>query len=177
MPSSRNLRRALLLGVALSVAFAGDPASAKEHPDATPLTRGRPKVTLDRLTFPGDVPDSAALAKHLRRILAREARRADWGAGRGSRIEYRFSVTELTLRSGAGVLRVRCTAHGTLPKGRGAKSHLDYGGDPQKRSELVKRVLEIVARGVITRLAELERVRRGELHRSGIRIPRSGELD
>ena len=76
-----------------------------------------------------------------------------------------------------GVLRVRCTAFGRLPSGKTAKSHLDYGGDPKAHGEVVKRVLEMVARGVITRLAELERVRRGELERARVRLPPSGELD
>jgi hypothetical protein len=104
-------------------------------------------------------------------------RRADWGAGAKNRIEYRFFVTELTLTEEEGVLRVRCTAVGKLPKGKTAKSRLSFSGDPHKKSELVKRVLDIVARGVITRLAELERVRRGELKQSGVRAPASESTD
>jgi hypothetical protein len=99
--------------------------------------------------------------RHLRQVLRREARRADWGAGEGHRIEYRFSVDKLELSHEGYVLKVHCSATGKLPKGKAARSRLTYGGDPQKPREVISRVLEIVARGVITRLSELERARRG----------------
>jgi hypothetical protein len=98
-------------------------------------------------------------------------RRADWGAGRGSTISYRFIVSELSITVQDGVLRVSCTAVGRLPKGKTAKGSLAYGGDPRKRNAEVTKVLQIVARGVITRLAELERIRRGDLDPSGVRRP------
>jgi hypothetical protein len=155
---------------------AANSARAEQSTESS-VPRGRPKVVLDRLLFPEEVPAAAVLVKHLRQTLAREARRADWGAARGSRIEYRFSVTELSVRRHGDVLRVRCTAFGKLPSGKTAKSHLDYGGDPRAPTDVVKRVLEMVARGVITRLAELERVRRGELERARVRLPASGVVD
>jgi hypothetical protein len=133
--------------------------------------RGRPKIVLDQLEFPSDVALAPQYKSHLRTTLAKVTRRADWGAGAKNRIEYRFFVTELTVIEEAGVLKVKCAAIGKLPKGKSAKSRLSFSGDPNKRSELVKRVLDIVARGVITRLAELERVRRGELTQSGVRAP------
>ena len=137
--------------------------------------RGRPKVVLDQLEVPSDV--APQYKKHLRTTLAKVTRRADWGAGAKNRIEYRFFVTELALVEESGVLKVRCSAIGKLPKGKSAKSKLSFSGDPNQRSELVKRVLDIVARGVITRLAELERVRRGELTQSGVRSPVSDSPD
>ncbi|MBN1605797.1 MAG: hypothetical protein JW940_04150 [Polyangiaceae bacterium] len=121
---------------------------------------GRPVVKLDRLEFPENVANAAAYVAHLKRVLRREAARADWGAGRGARIEYRFSVTKLTLAHKGDVLAVTCAAVGKLPKGKIARSRISFGGDPNKPRDVVKRVLEIVARGVITRLAELERLRR-----------------
>jgi hypothetical protein len=69
-------------------------------------------------------------------------------------------VEELRITEEAGVLRVRCTALGRLPRGKSARSHLDFGGDPKNRRAVVERVLEMVARGVVTRLAALERERR-----------------
>jgi hypothetical protein len=122
--------------------------------------RGRPRVKLDRLTFPPDIPGAASYVRHLERALKQEARRADWGAGRGSTIVFRFTVEELTLRPRGTALEVRCSARGDLPKRRRARSRLVYSGDPQEREELVKRVLGIVARGVVTRLSDLERTRR-----------------
>ena len=139
--------------------------------------RGRPKVVLDQLEFPSDVAQAPQYKSHLRATLAKVTRRADWGAGAKNRIEYRFFVTELSFIEEEGVLRVKCTAIGKLPKGKSAKSRLSFSGEPNKRSELVKRVLDIVARGVITRLAELERVRRGELPQSGVRAPVSESND
>jgi hypothetical protein len=125
-----------------------------------PARPGRPSVNLDALVFPRDVANGAALERHFRHMLRRAARRADWGAGRGARIEYRVIVEELAITESNGVLRVRCTALGRLPRGKSARSHLDFGGDPRKRRAVVERVLEIVARGVVTRLAALERQRR-----------------
>jgi hypothetical protein len=121
---------------------------------------GRPNVNLDALVFPGNVANAASLERHFRHMLRRAARRADWGAGRGARIEYRVVVEELAITESGGVLRVRCTALGRLPRGKSARSHLDFGGDPKKRRAVIERVLEIVARGVVTRLAALERQRR-----------------
>jgi hypothetical protein len=112
------------------------------------------------LVFPQNLPNGAALERHFRHMLRRASRRADWGAGRGARIEYRVIVEELEVTEHAGVLRVRCTALGRLPRGKSARSHLDFGGDPKNRRVLVARVLEMVARGVVTRLAALERERR-----------------
>ena len=62
------------------------------------------------------------------------------------------------------MLKVRCTALGRLPAGKSARSHLAFGGNPRQRERVMKHVLEIVARGVVTRLAALERARRTEKH-------------
>lgn len=123
-------------------------------------TAGRPRVTLDRLALP-EVPDADHYRRALQGFLKREARRVDWGTGRGSTIELRFEVTQLKLERKDSVLRVTCSAVGRLPGNRTARSHLEFGGDPKRPRELVEQVLRIVARGVVTRLAELERQRRG----------------
>jgi hypothetical protein len=101
--------------------------------------------------------------KRLLSILRREARRADWGAGRGSTIALRFFVTELAVSEGTDATRVRCTAVGRLPKGKLARGSLQYSGDAHQPDQVVERTLEIVARGVLARLAELERARRSVL--------------
>lgn len=142
---------------------------APTQPEARPLKvgkspDGRPNIKLDRLEFPTDLPESSALKKHLIRVLTREVRRVEWGAGRENRIEYRYSVTELSLKREGDVLHVTCTSVGKLPGGRTAKSHLSFGGAARERYKLLKKVLEIVARGVVSRLAELERERRGLAH-------------
>ena len=128
--------------------------------DNSRSVEGRPKVKLDRLELPANLVDAREYEKHLRGTLHRETRRADWGARSGSKISYRFFVERLELREEAGVLHVTCTALGRLPKGKSAKSHIVFGGDPRERKKVVEHVLDIVARGVVTRLAELERTRR-----------------
>ncbi len=148
----------------------GDPTAASQREgDDTP--KGRPKIQLDRLDFPQDVRNWRYFKKRLRETLRRETRRAIWGAGHGSTITYRFAVTDLAVTEENGVLRVSCTAVGQLPKGKTAKGSLSFGADPRQRNAAVNQVLQIVARGVITRLAELERVRRGNLRRSRVHRP------
>jgi hypothetical protein len=120
---------------------------------------GRPRISIDRLTFP-DMPGSEGYLRHLKSVLRREARRVDWGAGRNNRIPLRFTVEKLSLVPKGNALEVRCSARGELPGGRRARSRLVFGGDPKKARKLVERVLEIVARGVVGRLAEMERERR-----------------
>jgi hypothetical protein len=175
IPAGVHLARLVLIGL-----LALTPAPAAAAWGSAPVllrVRGRPKVVLDQLEFPSDLAQAQQYKAHLKKTLARVTRHVDWGAGRKNRIEYRFFVTELTLTEQDGVLRVRCTAVGKLPRGKTAKSKLSFSGDPNQRSDLVKRVLEIVARGVITRLAELERVRRGELGEAGVRPPPSDTID
>jgi len=148
--------------IALAAEPSSEPTPARATPAATALSRsGRPTVKLDRLELP-PIPGARHYKKYLKRVLQREVRKADWGAGRDSTIEYRFSVDKLVVVAADKVLRVRCEATGRLPKGKTAKSQLTFSGDPTKKGTLIKEVLAIVARGVITRLADMERARRAE---------------
>jgi hypothetical protein len=161
----RSLRRsvallAALLASALPSVVCPTPLAHAATAAASTPSRGRPVVKLDRLTLPA-LADADKIERHLRQVLKREAHKANWGAGRGSVIEYRFKVEELTVVNQSGVLSVTCSAAGRLPKGQAARSRLVYGGKPSEREKLVEHVLDIVARGVITRLAEMERIRRG----------------
>jgi hypothetical protein len=153
--------RFLLLGTLLLPALQRlwDEPTARAA-DLSAPSRGRPTVKLDRLTLPA-VDDAAQVERYVRQVLKSEVRRADWGAGRGSVIQYRFTVEELSALNDNGVLHVTCSASGRLPRGPAARSHLAFGGSPGERQKLVEHVLGIVARGVITRLAEMERIRRG----------------
>jgi hypothetical protein len=174
---TRYSRRSWLessLGLAVLLATGSAAAGPDGDPDDVPVAPGigrarnpgRPSVELDALVFPEKIESADALERHFRRMLKRAARRADWGAGRGAHIEYRVVVEELAVTETRGVLRVRCTALGRLPRGKSARSHIDYGGDPKKRRAVIERVLEIVAGGVVTRLAALERERRRSAKRS-----------
>lgn len=139
-----------------SVAVAREPALI--GPEDGPA--GQPRVVLDRLVVPPSVPEHARVTKVLGQILKHEAKRVAWGAGRDARITYRFHLEELELRLDKGVLKVRCTAFGRLPKGKTARSKLEFGGDPREARKVVDQVLTIVARGVLARLADQERERR-----------------
>ncbi len=134
---------------------------------------GRPKVVLDQLEFPVRM-GASKYERHLRRVLQREVRKVDWGAGSDSTIEYRYRVTKLNVVQDGDVLRVSCEAVGMLPRGRTAKSQLTFGGSPREHTRLIQHVLTIVARGVVTRLAEMERVRRGELRNERVKPPPEG---
>ena len=156
-----SLLLCLVSAVALTALspFVARVASAEQADSALTLGK-RPRVKLDRLALPADLAGAKGFETHLRSTLRREVRRADWGAGSESKISYRFFVERLDLREEGGVLHVTCTALGRLPKGKSAKSHIVFGGDPRERTKVVEHVLDIVARGVVTRLAELERARR-----------------
>jgi len=147
----------LLAGAVASPASATPARSEPIEKDAS----GAPTVVLNRLDFPTDFSGHAKHRQHLLKVLAREVRRADWGAGRDNRIEYRFEVSELAFSLSDKVLHIRCSAIGRLPGGQQAKSELSFGGSVAERDRLIERVLDIVARGVVTRLAQLERKRRG----------------
>lgn len=164
------------IAAALFALTLGAPAYAdtdSDEPDAPadappPVARGvappkesRPEVRLDRLELPPGTP--SVLERHFRKELRKAAHHADWGAGRGAKIEYRVKIEELSVRDGTNVIHVRCTAKGSLPKGRTTRTFIDFGGSPADRKRVVEHVLEIVARGVITRLAAIERGRRAEV--------------
>lgn len=152
---------------ALVVSVSAPPASAAPLPRAAgPLAEegyppGRPTVKLDHLELPEELPDRSYYRKQLERILRREVRRAKWGAGSDDVIVYRFRLEHVKLIAREDALSVECSALGRLPKGKRARSQLRFSGDPKSPKELVVKVLEIVARGVVTRLAALERKRRG----------------
>jgi hypothetical protein len=148
---------------------AAEPSDADASDGPPPIARGiaprevgRPNVRLDRLEFPAGLADGPQLERHFRQQLKRAAHRADWGAKRGAKIEYRVKLEELTIREGDGVIHVRCTALGSLPKARTTRTFIDFGGRPSERAKVLRHVLEIVARGVVTRLAAIERERRAQ---------------
>lgn len=130
----------------------------------------RPRIVVDRIDLPSDLP-RAEYTRLLSRILLREAKAQDWGASAASTIAFRFTLVRLDVIQQRDTLRVECEAKGVLPRSRPARSQLAYGGSPKQRQALVRQVLTIVARGVVTRLAELERTRRGKQSSRQVRLP------
>lgn len=159
-PLAACLAASLVLA-SLPAAAAPDLTERRESGSST-ARKGHPKVKLERLTFPdfADTAEASYYKNHLRRSLQRETRLADWGADSESVIEYRFRVDTLRIEARGDVLHVYCAATGELPRRKNATSRLEFSGHPSKRRELVRRVLEIVARGVVTRLAQIEHARR-----------------
>ncbi|HEY0469385.1 MAG TPA: hypothetical protein VGC79_34585 [Polyangiaceae bacterium] len=143
-----------------ALALASPLAAHAEAEEGGAFSGSGAHIKLDRLSLPPDLIGAKGFETHLRSTLRREVRHADWGAGAASKISYRFVVEQLDLREDNGVLHVTCTARGRLPKGKSAKSRIVFGGDPRERTKVIEHVLDIVARGVVTRLAELERARR-----------------
>ncbi len=154
----------VLLSLLLAVAMTAAPLRSRAAepvligPSDGPL--GRPHIVIDQLVVPETIPGRRRVTKVLDRVLKHEQHRVQWGAGRESRITYRFYLEQLDLSVERGVLKVRCTALGRLPKGKTARSKLEYGGDPTQAHKVIDHVLSIVARGVLARLADLERDRR-----------------
>lgn len=157
----RVLAAAVLVSFGLSAPRAASGRDARPDGTYEKDADGRPTVVLDRLVFEPAVLGKTELERHLRQVLGREARSANWGAGRDNRIEYRFAVEALELEKRGDAIVVRCVAVGRLPGGQRARSEITFGGAPSERPELMRRVLSVAARGVIARLAELERNRRG----------------
>jgi len=165
---------ALLAATLVAGAAVAEPDDAETDDAPPPIARGvapaassRPTVRLDRLDLPAGLPRNGALERHLRFQLKKAAHRADWGAKRGAKIEYRVKIEELSVREGNNVIHVRCTALGSLPKGRTTRTFIDFGGNPAQRQRVIEHVLEIVARGVVTRLAAIERGRRAQVAAGG----------
>lgn len=156
------MRALVLLLVSCSLA-AASPRAARAEPALIGPSEGpagRPRIVIDQLVVPATIPEHQRVSKLLEKLLKHEQHRVEWGAGRESRITYRFYLEQLELSVDRGVLKVRCTALGRLPKGKTARSKLEFGGDPKDPHKVIDHVLLIVARGVLSRLADLERDRR-----------------
>lgn len=149
----------LALAAVTRPAHAAAPPRGSSSVEAARTSAGRPRIKLNRLTFP-TIPEASYYKNHLTRSLSQASARADWGAGAGSVIEYRFRVDRLDIETRDGLVRVHCEATGELPNGKHASSRLSFSGDPAQRRQLVEKVLTIVGSGVITRLAQIEHARR-----------------
>lgn len=101
------------------------------------------------------VKDKPGLEAMMRQILEKEGRRADWGKKRKEPVEAELVVKELHAVHEGDVVKVTCTAVGKI-KGLGAaRSKFSYSGLPHEQAKLEKHVLELVARGIVTRLADM----------------------
>ena len=149
MPRTALLR--LLAALALLGTLAAAPA-AEAH-------RRKPKVAWTIAVRDGR--DQEEKEKLLEKLLKREARRADWGPAGDEPVQASIEIRELIAVVDGDVVRVTCAGIGRIPGVGAAKSKFSFGGRPSERGKLERHVLELVARGIVTRLAEMARQRRG----------------
>jgi hypothetical protein len=145
---------------AFAVAFAALLLGPSVAWAATPAPTGSPTVVIESITLPPHSARDRWVAK-LRKGLRREIKRLDWGASKGNTIQLRFEVSELKIQDSATATTVQATLIGRLPGGQHAKSSLSFGGRRGHGVELAEQVLDILAQGIVARLAEMERRRRG----------------
>ncbi len=113
----------------------------------------RAEVEITRVQLPEG--EGAKKTKQVRRLLATAAKRAQFGKAKKVRIQA--TVTELEVVEQGDVVKVRCTMVGRLEGGQRARSRLEYSGRVKERTALEKKVLGMVADGLMTRLAQMAR--------------------
>ncbi|MCS6900186.1 MAG: hypothetical protein RMJ98_10580 [Myxococcales bacterium] len=138
-------RRGTLLGL-LTLGPTGLMAPAEARPK-------RPKIHWTILV--PERRDRLRIETLLKEILEKETRKARWGKGFTDEVEATIDVRELSTHIDGPVARVTCSALGKI-KGLGvARSRFSYGGKTEQQAQLEKHILELVARSIIVRLAEL----------------------
>ena len=121
------------------------------------LARGNTKVEWSAVRVPENKGSEKKTAKMLRGFLTQAAKKADFGPVTSVKLTAR--VVEFTSVKKGDILQVSCTIVGRLVGGASAKSRISFGGNPNEREQLEKQVLSMVANGLVTRLAEISKVR------------------
>ena len=115
----------------------------------------KPKVEWVRVEVP-EGQDAARRTKLLKEALKVAAKRADFG-----KVETKIALTArivgMKMEQRGDVLQVTCSVMGRVQGGAGARSKISYGGSPDKREQLEKDVLTMVANGLVARLAQIVR--------------------
>ncbi|MEZ4301243.1 MAG: hypothetical protein R3B70_40285 [Polyangiaceae bacterium] len=141
-------RLRLIPALALAVSLLAAPAPAQAS--------GKTTVTWTKIDVP-DKDNAAALTKSLKAILTKAAKKANFG--KAKKVSFSVKLVELTSEQKGDVHRVTCTIVGRIPGGPSAKSRISFGGSPAEKAKLEKQVLTMVAKAVVTRLAEIVRSR------------------
>jgi hypothetical protein len=115
----------------------------------------RAKVEWVKVEVP-EGQDAARLTKMLKEALKQASKRADFGKKTKS-VALSARIVELKTEHHGDVLRVTCTVMGRVAGGQGARSRISFGGSPEKRDELEKEVVTMVANGLVARLAQIVR--------------------
>jgi hypothetical protein len=137
----------LLLGfaAALALALAAPAAEAK----------GKAKVSWETVEVPPSLPAAKWIGKQLDPALKKATKRADFGSKK--HIELRARVKEWSSVTTGDVHRVSCTIVGRFVGGPRAKSRISFGGPVKDKAKLEKQVVEMVANGLVSRLATIAR--------------------
>lgn len=142
----RTLRRWLAASVVGVAALAALPTPS--------FARSSTKVEWTRISAPPG-KDADRTTRALKPLLVKAARKADFGKAKSVKLAAR--VVEFTSTRQGDVLRVSCTIMGHVVGGPSAKSRISFGGSPDDRAALEKQVLEMVANGLVARLAQIAR--------------------
>ncbi len=113
------------------------------------------ELSITKVEMPED--SAADFEKRLRRLIRATAGRLDFGTSK--RVEASFRLKEFKIDRTDDLVRVTATLVGRLKTGGTAKSHISFGAKPSKQKALEKQVLRIVVDSVLSRLAEMARVR------------------
>ncbi len=97
------------------------------------------------------------LERFLKRIVESQAKRTDWGPHAKTPLEARLEVSQFAVVRTKDVVRVTCTGTGALRDGPTVRSHFSMGGRPAGQAELERRVLTMLGRGIVGRLAQIAR--------------------
>lgn len=150
---ARALVRCVALAASLALLMAGPATTA--HAEVARGSRGSARVDVAKVDVPASRPDAYRLEATLRSLIKKAARGADFGDG--ERILLRARLEELRHEKRGDVVRIHCTIAGRIEGGKGARSHIRYGGRADQAAKLEKQVLEMVARGLVARLAAIAR--------------------
>lgn len=142
--SVRRVFRALAAAMVVACAM-GAPAVAFAKAD----------VQIANVELPEGEP--AKKTKMVRRLLATAAKRAQFG--KAQKVRIHATVTELEVVDQGEVVKVRCTMVGRLEGGQRARSRMEFSGRPSEKVALERKVLGMVADGLMTRLAQMARER------------------
>lgn len=147
VPAMLRIARRWLTAAALGVAaLAACPTPS--------LGRSSTKVEWSSVRVP-DGKDADRTARLLKGMLTKAARKADFGKAKSVKLTAR--VVEFTSTRQGDVQQVTCSIVGRVAGGPSAKSRISFGGSPDARAELEKQVLEMVANGLVARLAQIAR--------------------
>jgi len=138
-------RRLTLLGLGLGLLTPGL-ALAKPR---------RPKIRWTILV--PERKDQARIQYLLKEILEKESKKARWGKGYTDDVDATIDVREFVSSTDHEIARVTCSAVGRIAGLGTTRSKFSYGGKVEQRAQLEKHVLELVARGIVVRLAEIAR--------------------